>query len=75
MNYLFLSDCLWYFGHILTASAIIFTRNNYYIAVSFVFTGQFITIISRPIGRIKNNIKVDDNIELNDIEANQSISV
>jgi len=60
MNYLLLSDCLWYIGHILTGISIIFTQNNFYIAVSFVATGQFITMISRPIGRIDNNIKEDN---------------
>jgi hypothetical protein len=57
MDYLFLSDCLWYAGHILSSCSIIFTRNHYYLAVSLVFFGQFITIISRPIGRIKQNVK------------------
>ena len=55
MNFLLLSDFLWYIGHILTGSSILFTHNNYIIAVSLVFFGQFITIISRPIGRIKQN--------------------
>jgi len=59
INYLLLSDCLWYTGHILTGISIIFTQNNFYVAVSFVAIGQFITIISRPIGRINNNIKED----------------
>ena len=62
MNYLMISDYLWYTGHVLSGLSIIFTRYNYNIAVSLVFFGQFITIISRPIGRIKNDdIK---NIEL-----------
>ena len=60
MNYLLLSDCLWYIGHILTGISIIFTQNNFYVAVSLVATGQFITMISRPIGRIDNNIKEDN---------------
>jgi hypothetical protein len=55
MNYLLLSDILWYIGHILTGLSIIVTHNNYYLAVSMVLFGQFITIISRPIGRIKDN--------------------
>ena len=54
MNYVLLSDCLWYCGHILTGSSIILSQNHYYLAVTLVFFGQFITIISRPIGRIKN---------------------
>jgi hypothetical protein len=41
-------------GHVLTGISIIFTQNHFYIAVSLVAIGQFITIISRPIGRIKN---------------------
>ena len=53
MNHLFISDVLWYSGHILTGSSIIFSQTNYYLAVSLVFFGQFITIVSRPVGRIK----------------------
>ena len=36
-----------------TGASIVFTQSNFYVAVSFVFVGQFITIISRPISRIK----------------------
>lgn len=54
MDYLLLSDCLWYMGHILTGMSIFFSRNNYYLAVALVVFGQSITIISRPIGRIPN---------------------
>lgn len=53
MNYLLLSDCLWYLGHIMTGSSILFTHDNYYLVIAFVSFGQFITIISRPIGRLK----------------------
>lgn len=53
-DYILISDILWYSGHILTSISILLTRNNFNLAVSFVFLGQFITIISRPIGRIKN---------------------
>ena len=55
MNYALFSDYLWYLGHILTGSSIIFSHIHYNLAVVLVFFGQFITIISRPIGRIKNN--------------------
>jgi hypothetical protein len=58
MNYVFLSDCLWYFGHIMTGSSIFIQQNNYYLALSLVIFGQFITIISRPISRLKNIEKV-----------------
>jgi hypothetical protein len=54
MNYLLLSDILWYLGHILTGCSIIFTKDDHYLAILFVLIGQSITIISRPIGRIKN---------------------
>lgn len=56
MNYVLLSDCLWYIGHILSEISILFTHNNYYLAVSMALSGQCITIISRPISRIKNKI-------------------
>jgi hypothetical protein len=64
MNYILLSDILWYSGHILSGLSIIFSHNNYYLAVSLVIFGQFITIISRPIGRIKN--KIDNTINENE---------
>ena len=63
MNYLLISDYLWYLGHILSGISIIFTRINYYVAVSLVIFGQFITIISRPIGRIKNE-EINKNEEI-----------
>jgi hypothetical protein len=53
MNYLFISDCLWYSGHILSGIAAISSHYNFEISILLVFFGQFITIISRPIGRIK----------------------
>ena len=59
MNYLEISDYLWYSGHILTGFAMIVNQYNYHIAVSMVITGQFITIISRPIGRIKEEIPIN----------------
>ena len=52
MNFLFISDFLWYLGHTLTGCSIIFIHNNFYLAASMVFFGQFMTIISRPISRI-----------------------
>ena len=59
MNYFLLADILWYLGHIMTGSSILFSQTNYYVAIYLVFIGQFITIISRPIGRIKNKVNVD----------------
>jgi len=63
MNYLLISDIMWYGGHILTGISIIFTQNNFYVAVSLVAIGQFITMISRPIGRITNDEMKDNNLD------------
>ena len=62
MNYLKISDSLWYAGHILSGFAIIVNHYSYPYAVATIFIGQFITIISRPIGRIK--IEQDLNIKV-----------
>ena len=56
INYTIIADCLWYFGHILTGCAIVVNHYNYSMGITCVFIGQFTTIISRPIGRIKVNI-------------------
>lgn len=52
MNYFLLGDILWYLGHILSGSSILFSPTNYPAAVALTVFGQFITMISRPIGRI-----------------------
>jgi len=59
MNYLFISDCLWYLGHVTTGISILYIQNNNnnYLAISTVLFSQFCIIISRPIGRIKNTKK------------------
>jgi len=59
MNYLQISDYLWYAGHVLSGLAILINPYNYYIAATLVLTGQCITIISRPIGRIKDEIPIN----------------
>ena len=64
MNYILLADFLWYSGHILTGISIIFSLTNRNLAISLVFVGQFITIISRPISRIKNISKIEINNEI-----------
>jgi hypothetical protein len=58
MNYFLLGDILWYFGHILSGYSILFSHTNYYVAVALALSGQFFTMISRPIGRINLNNKV-----------------
>lgn len=52
-----ISDCLWYTGHILTGIAVVINHyeDNFWITILFVTIGQFLTMISRPIGRIKKN--------------------
>jgi hypothetical protein len=52
INYRLLSDCLWYLGHILTGVTIVINRYDFYAAIAVVMIGQFLIIISRPIGRI-----------------------
>jgi len=54
MNYVFIADVLWYMGHIITGSAILFTKKYYTTAIVCVWVGQGMTMISRPIGRIQN---------------------
>jgi len=54
MNYQLCADILWYVGHTLTGFAIVANHYNFYLGIIIVFIGQFITIISRPIGRMKN---------------------
>jgi hypothetical protein len=53
MNYAWIADILWYVGHILTGSAILFTKDHYPLAVGCVWVGQGMTMILRPIGRIR----------------------
>ena len=47
------ADILWYSGHILTGFSVIINHYNFNIGIIFVSIGQIITIISRPIGRMK----------------------
>jgi hypothetical protein len=73
MNITFISDGLWYSGHILTCISILFTHDQYYLAVSLTIVGQFITIISRPISRIKLTDSIETTIANNDEESNEEI--
>lgn len=66
MNYIFVSDILWYSGHILTGISILLSKNYYYLAVSCVFFGQFVTIISRPISRLHSNTIDNKKLDTND---------
>ena len=53
MKYGLIADVLWYMGHVVTGSAILFTKHHYHLAIGCVWIGQGMTMISRPIGRIK----------------------
>jgi hypothetical protein len=57
MNYFLLGDILWYLGHILSGCSILFSHTSYHAAVTLALFGQFLTMISRPIGRINLNNK------------------
>jgi len=46
MNYSIIADYLWYTGNVLSGISIIFSPKNYYLSVSLVLFGQFITITS-----------------------------
>ena len=54
MHYHHIADTMWYTGHVLTGIAVVANHYHYPIAVSFVFIGQLLTIVSRPIGRWKS---------------------
>ena len=62
MRYQLYADILWYIGHIITGFAIVVNHYDFEMGVLTVFIGQFITIISRPIGRIKNNTNTTQNL-------------
>lgn len=53
MNYVIISDLLWYMGHVVTGCAILFTKDYYHLAIGCVWIGQGMTMISRPLGRMK----------------------
>lgn len=55
LDYQLLADSLWYTGHILTAITVLINHYSFNIGIISVIIGQFIIIISRPIGRIKFN--------------------
>ena len=52
MDYILLGDILWYIGHVLPVIPVVFTLTNYYTIVTLVLIGLFMTLISRPIGRL-----------------------
>lgn len=75
MNYSLIADYLWYIGHILSGLSILFSHTNYYLAVALVIFGQSITIISRPLGRIKaSHETTNDNIDENKLNNNHEIN-
>ena len=63
-NYQLIADCLWYTGHMMTGVALVVNHYSYPAGIVVVFTGQLITMISRPIGRLH-----DDNRRASDDTA------
>lgn len=55
MKYETVADIMWYVGHVITAMSIVVNHFNFPAAVATVFVGQAITMISRPVGRIKQH--------------------
>ena len=54
MKYSDWADILWYTGHVITGFAIVTNPYHFFLGVSFVVVGQVLTIISRPIGRLRD---------------------
>ena len=48
------ADLLWYTGHVITGFAIVTNHYHFFLGVSFVVVGQALTMISRPIGRMRD---------------------
>lgn len=62
-HYQLLADIIWYFGHILSGVSVIINHYDFNIGIAVVILGQFIIIISRPIGRIKvKELAADDTV-------------
>jgi hypothetical protein len=49
------ADMLWYTGHVITGFAIVTNPYHFFLGVSLVVVGQALTIISRPVGRLRGN--------------------
>ena len=54
MEYETLADLMWYAGHVITAMSIVVNHFDFPCAVVTVFVGQAITMVSRPVGRLKS---------------------
>lgn len=54
MKYETVADIMWYVGHVITAMSIVVNHFNFPAAVVTVFVGQAITMVSRPVGRLKS---------------------
>ena len=63
MNYTLIADSLWYTGHVITGFAIITNHYHYSMGISFAFVGQLLTMVSRPLGRINNSVKEENQKE------------
>src|SRR5579872_1873750 len=59
-----LADLLWYAGHSIFVFGVLVYHFVWYIGVGIIMFAQFITIISRPIGRIKIKQPVTDKADI-----------
>jgi len=55
INYQLFADVLWYTGHVLGAISFLVNHFKWYGGLIVIGIGQFLTIISRPIGRINQS--------------------
>lgn len=70
-----IGDIMWYAGHILCGISILITSANFWAGVAFVLAGQGLTMLSRPIGRLNNNIKRNKKEKKPVIDSNHKINI
>jgi hypothetical protein len=56
MKYSTRADILWYSGHVITGIGIVTPHYHFFWGITFVFVGQCFTMISRPMGRMRDSI-------------------
>ena len=66
MKYSTWADILWYSGHVITGIGIVTHHSPSFLCTGFsmVLVGQFFTILSRPIGRIRDSMAENETTKL-----------
>ena len=66
MKYSTWADILWYTGHVITSIGIVTHHSPSFLGTGFsmVLVGQFFTILSRPIGRIRDPMPENETTKL-----------